>query len=154
MSDIFWNMARIKKAEELLKNGGTYTSLAIYFKVKRNAIAGMCHRYGIKKNAAATSATHAGKGAVTAIKARARREREAVDGVQKRIDISKKAEELIKKDLKTPVVGTVPFPPGPRQCRNIIGESKDLRCCGRPVVKGSPYCADHCRINTPNRPII
>ena len=36
-------------------------------------------------------------------------------------------------------------------CREIIGDPKNLTCCGEPTEPGEIYCADHKRIN--ERPI-
>ncbi len=39
------------------------------------------------------------------------------------------------------------FPPEHDECREIIGEPKNLKCCGQKVFRHYPYCEPHSRKN-------
>lgn len=137
-----WTPDRIKRLEELWRAGLTASQIATRLGgITRNAVIGKLHRLNLadkaprEKPKAGRTASHQ--------KTKRRRTRK----MMKPNPLLALMALPLPEEPKDEIARTTIVDRERDQCAWVIGEPRELKCCGAPIIPGlkSPYCLDHAR---------
>ena len=130
-----WTPDRLDKIKLLREQGKTYSEIAFIMHVTKNAVIGAFERYigfGEKK---ARLPPKPKKPPNYIIKSPDRRGGHHGNKGKHSAPLPVESVHVSK---------PVSFPPESGHCLSIVGEARELRCCGLPVAHERSYCHDHC----------
>lgn len=158
-----WTQDDIETARSLWENTNT-PAIEIGFTIgkTKNAVIGKARRLGWSiRDKADISRRHLTpdeykrRKELTALSERLRSEKKII---KQEVLAKRKAEEALRKkeaireEVEMIRLRSIPkmislFDARENQCRNIIGDPKNMVVCGNACVEGKPYCSHHCLIN-------
>ena len=129
--NVVWSNDRIELVIKMIKLGLSTTDIAENMNTTRNSIIGICTRRNILLNGRRTSWKEAQKTDVHITKERPLLRNLKCQPLPPERKIDHKPLSLMQ------ITG--------KQCRYIIGEPRNMTCCGKPIMK-SDYCPMHYQI--------